>query len=137
MGPGRYRDRPARSLGSLDRSRRSGASTPSGVGMTASNYDKFPVISVPDSRGAAWRGWPEIAARLRSDVEQRAPVVAIECYPGVFQAEIGDAVRANWPDAELIDMHQALLPESDISKLVAPFTGGDDPIFGFISNLSL
>jgi hypothetical protein len=76
--------------------------------------------------------------RWRADFGRGArSVVAIECYPGVFHAEIADAVTARWPDARLIDMHQALLPEEKISELIAPFTGGDDPIFGFMSNLTL
>jgi len=107
--------------------------------MTASNYDKFPVITVPDPDAAACRGWDEILRRLRADVTAGAvgPVVAIECYPGVFENEIGAALKTRWPDAELVDMHSALLPEEGILELIAPFTGGDDPVFGYMSNLSL
>jgi hypothetical protein len=106
--------------------------------MTVSNYDKYPIIDVPSGEGTSWRGWRGILARLRSNIGQVAgPVVAMECYPGVFHNEIGDAVKAHWPDAELIDMHRALLPEEKIFELVAPFVGGDDPIFGYMSNLTL
>ena len=73
--------------------------------MTVSNYDKYPIIEVPEGEETAWRGWHAIVARLRAHVEQGAgSVVAFECYPGVFHDEIGDAVRTRWPDAELIDM---------------------------------
>ena len=106
--------------------------------MTKSNYDKFPAILAPESEETAWRGWDEIVACWRADCERDArPVVAVECYPGVFHDEIADAVKARWPGAQLIDMHQALLPEERISELVAPFTGDDDPIFGYMSNLTL
>ncbi len=103
-----------------------------------SNYDKFPAINVPGGAGKAWRGWPEISVCLRTAfARSSARVVAIECYPGVFHTEIGEALKEYWPDAEVIDMHQALLPEDRISELVAPFTGGDDPVFGYMSNLAL
>jgi hypothetical protein len=106
--------------------------------MTKSNYDKFPVIAVPDGDGAGWRGWDDIVARWRAACEQdRRPVVAIECYPGVFHGEIADALKTRWPQAQLINMHQALQPEEKIAELVAPFTGGNDPIFGYMCNLTL
>lgn len=106
--------------------------------MSVSNYDKYPIIDVPAGEGTTSRGWREIVARLRSDIEQsERPVVAIECYPGVFHNEIRDAIRMHWPNVDLVDLHQALLPEDGIAELIAPFVGGSDPIFGYMSNLTL
>src|SRR5215469_8685978 len=34
-------------------------------------------------------------------------------------------------------MGEALVPEGEISKLIAPFAGGDDPVFGYMCNLTL
>jgi mannose-6-phosphate isomerase class I len=106
--------------------------------MTKSSYDKFPAITVPGGENAAWRGWSNIIDRWRTDCEQRArPVIAIECYPGVLHGEIAEAIKVCWPQARLTDMDQALLPEVKIAELIAPFTGGNDPIFGYLCNLTL
>ena len=106
--------------------------------MRTASYDKFPVVEIPDASEQAWRGWPEICCELFSAMDTTGtPVLAIECYPGVFEKEIGEAVRAGRPGVELINMHDALLPEEEIAQLIAPFNGGDDPIFGFASNLTL
>ena len=106
--------------------------------MRTGSYDKFPVVEIPDGGEQAWRGWPEICCELLSAIDATStPVLAIECYPGVFQNEIGEALRAGRPDLELIDMRDALLSEKEIAELIAPFSGGDDPIFGFTSNLPL
>jgi mannose-6-phosphate isomerase class I len=102
--------------------------------MRASNYDKFPAIDMPGGEGSAWQGWPAIIARLRAEAR---PLAAIECYPGIFQDEIADALKTHWPEAALIDTRTALKPEAEIAELIAPFTGGDDPIFGFLSDLKL
>lgn len=106
--------------------------------MMVSNYDKFPVIDVPHGEGHAWRGWPDILSRLKArTAEGGCTVTAIECYPGVFEDEIANALGEHWPNTEIIDMRVALLPEDEISNLVASFVGGDDPIFGYMSNLTL
>jgi hypothetical protein len=106
--------------------------------MRSGSYDKFPVVEIPDVAGQAWRGWPEICCKLYSAIAGTStPVLAIECYPGVFNNEIGEALRAAHADLQLVDMRDALLLEEDIVQLIAPFTGGDDPIFGYASNLSL
>jgi hypothetical protein len=106
--------------------------------MRTGSYDKFPVVEISGGAGQAWRGWPEICRELFSAMDATGTrVLAVECYPGVFQEEIGEALRAARLDIELIDMRGALLPEKEIERLIAPFTGGDDPLFGFVSNLSL
>jgi len=106
--------------------------------MRTGGYDKFPVAEIPDGDEQAWRGWPDICSELFSAIDASStPVLAIECYPGVFQDEISKALRAARPDFELVDMRGPLLAEKEIALLIAPFTGGDDPIFGFKSNLTL
>jgi len=36
-----------------------------------------------------------------------------------------------------VDVRDAMLPPEKIDKLVAPFLGGNDPVFGFLSGLTL
>ena len=84
--------------------------------MRNGSYDKFPVVEIRDGGGQAWRGWPEVCCELLSAVDATSkPVLAIECYPGVFQKEIGEALRAGRPDIQLIDMRDALLSEDEIA----------------------
>jgi hypothetical protein len=106
--------------------------------MRTGGYDKSPAVEIAGGGGKAWRGWPEICRELFSAIDAAStPVVAIECYPGVFQQEIGQALQAARPDIQVIEMQDALLSEEEIEQLIAPFTGGDDPIFGFTSDLTL
>jgi mannose-6-phosphate isomerase class I len=108
--------------------------------MSQSNYDKFPKITVPNTSGACVAGWDASAQRLREAIErrnQRRTVVAIECYPGVDEQEILEALVARLKPALVIRSVEAMLEKSEIESLVAPFLGGDDPVFGFLSGLKL
>ena len=113
--------------------------------MTTSNYDKSPFIDVPNSTGACATGWDEIAARLRDVVAARAAqgarrtLVVVECYTGVDESQIlRECARALAPTLALaLDARDFLLPPAEIDRLIAPFLGGDDPIFGFLCGLEL
>lgn len=100
----------------------------------AFRYDLTPTIDVPGGAGQAWSGWQDIAAALRGAPSRR---IAIDCYPGVFVDEVQAALRP-WLDGWIwIDSSEALLDEHAVERLVAPFTGGGDPLFGFMSSLEL
>ncbi len=108
--------------------------------MRKSNYDKFPAIAVPDSAGAAVTGWPAIADRLRRAGEGRGArrtVLVVECYPGVDETAVRGELARHLTPALTIAASEALLPPDKIDALVAPFLGGDDPVFGFLSGLTL
>ncbi len=99
------------------------------------NYDKSPSVDVPRHRCAA--GLDAIAARLKKSISGTRTVIAIECYPGINENEIAaELVRRLRPELA-IKTAEALLPPAAIERLVAPFLGGDDPVFGFITNLRL
>ncbi|MBX7123391.1 MAG: class I mannose-6-phosphate isomerase [Opitutaceae bacterium] len=107
--------------------------------MRKSNYDKFPHIAVPGTKSCA-TGWDAIARRLR-DTEAVSPgfrcVVAVECYPGVNEAQVRTELTARLSPTLVLDPSEALLPPDRIESLVAPFLGGNDPVFGYLSNLTL
>ena len=109
--------------------------------MKASNYDKRPRVDLPGVSGCAWRGWGAIAVHLREEMSklraQGGRVLAIECYTGVFEAEIRLALREAFGTAVWIDTGQAFLSSAEIDRLVAPDLGGDDPVFGYLSRLTL
>jgi len=108
--------------------------------LSAGNYDKFPVIEVPDSAGLCSVGWEAIAGRLAEVVSRRGEqrtVVVVDCYPGVDETEILDQLCHRLNPVQFFSAAEALLPPDRIEALTAPFLGGDDPLFGFLSGLTL
>jgi mannose-6-phosphate isomerase class I len=109
--------------------------------MRTPNYDKFPSVDFPAAAGSVWRGWSAIVARLREALTRRAdgirPVAAIECYVGVFDEEITAALREGFQNAVWIDTREAFLGVAEVERLVAPYLGGDDPLFGYLTRLEL
>ena len=106
----------------------------------ASNYDKRPVVVVPDSRSSCAVGWSDVAERLRAEVSDCARlkvVLAVECYPGVDANEIEQAIHLHFPEAEILLSGDAMRSPTEIEQIVVPFLGGDDPVFGFLSDLTL
>lgn len=90
-------------------------------------YDIYP--GFPLEEGKIWSGYREFAKKIAS-----ASIVIIDGFPGVLwenfrlrlSAEM-DAlgVRATWHDVS-----SALLPADQVEALVAPYLGGNDPLFG-------
>ena len=110
--------------------------------MKTSNYDKFPSVEVPEGDGLAWRGWGAIVSRLRDAIESAqvqtsAPVIAIECYAGVFEDEIREALSAVSGSVIWINSRTAMKSPETIDLMVAPDLGGNDPVFGRLTCRSL
>jgi mannose-6-phosphate isomerase class I len=108
--------------------------------MRKSNYDKFPFVAVPDADGACVTGWSDIASCLKLVLRQRLnqkPILVVECYPGVDELAVLNELKSRLSPALVIHAAQAMLPAAKIDKLVAPFLGGDEPVFGYLSGLSL
>ncbi len=57
-------------------------------GRYISNYDKYPVVLVSDSRNGCETGWEAIARRLKSSIRPGRFLICVECYPGCFEKEI-------------------------------------------------
>jgi len=110
------------------------------LGLGQATYDKSPFIAVPGREDACSRGWPAIGARLREAVAARGArvVLAVECYSGILDAEVLGALRSAFPDAAILETaYEAFRSPGEISTLVAPDLGGDDPIFGRLTRLVL
>ena len=108
--------------------------------MRTANYDKFPFVTVPNGADACVQGWDAIAAQLEQAVSQRRArktVLVVECYPGVDEALVIGELKARLKPVLTIHAAEAMLPPASIDALVAPFLGGDDPVFGFLSGLHL
>jgi hypothetical protein len=107
---------------------------------SAGNYDKFPVVAVPDSADVCSAGWEAISARLLKAISQRGSrrtILVAECYPGVDEDEVAIQLQRRLTPALVLRLSEALLPAGRIDALTAPFLGGDDPLFGFLSGLTL
>ena len=110
--------------------------------MRKANYDRFPSVKIPDSSGEAWRGWPDVGARLRIEVDRalvhvRSPVLAIECYSGVFEDEIRSGLSSSLEPVTWIETRTAMHSQEAIDSMIAKELGGDDPVFGFLTRHSL
>ncbi len=111
------------------------------LGLRRPNYDKQPVVPVAGHIGAAVRGWPAVCARISGSITSLTAarsrvVVAIECYPEVFQDEIVDALRILAP-RHFFRSAEAFKTPAEIDDVVAPDLGGDDPVFGRLTRLVL
>jgi mannose-6-phosphate isomerase class I len=105
-----------------------------------SNYDKFPFVQVPGGETACVQGWDDIVARLDQAIRRRAAkktVIVLECYVGVDEPSIIREIQSRLKPALVLRAAEAMLEPKYIDELVAPFLGGDDPVFGFLSGLTL
>lgn len=90
-------------------------------------YDIYPAF--PIGPGQIGLGYDALAARLAGHQQ-----VIIDGYGGVFwpnfRAQLDAALRRLGVRARWLSVEDALRPESEVDRLVAPFLGGDDPLFG-------
>lgn len=108
--------------------------------MKASNYDRFPVLDVPNRAAALVHGWEACAERLNRAVAERGSkrtVIALECYPGVPADEVARQLLRRFKSGFLVRAEEAMHSPDVIDRLVSPFLGGNDPVFGFMSGLQL
>ena len=105
-----------------------------------SNYNKHPTVEVPGGDGRCVSGWKAVCTRLRDAVSQcgaARPIVVIECYAGVLEHEVIAALEELLDGTHILRSAEAFRPGDEIDRLVAPCNGGDDPIFGWLSNLRM
>jgi len=105
-----------------------------------SYYDKFPCVAVPGGESACVQGWDAIARRLQSAIATRGKartVLAVECYIGVNEEEVRRELESRLKPAFTLRAAEAMHSPDKINALVAPFLGSDDPVFGFLSGLTL
>jgi len=104
------------------------------------NYDRFPSIAVPGGEGACVRGWDAISDRLRraiQEVGRPKAILVVDCYTGVDELQIARELQSRLQTAQVVHASRALRTPAEIDSLVEPFLGGDDPVFGFLSGLTL
>ena len=94
---------------------------------TGGEYDMYPAYPLGDRK--IEHGFPQLAANLIGH-----PLIVIDGYIGVlwdyFSHVLNQALREHGVQAEWISVADALRPVDQIDRLIEPFLGGDDPIFG-------
>lgn len=97
------------------------------------NYDKFPVVDVPGFDGALTRGWEHIFDTLRARIESMpACTVAFECYHGVLDSEVLDAIEKAFPETPVYLSAKAMKPQAELYDILKDDIT-DDEVFGYIT----
>ena len=99
-------------------------------------YDIYP--SFPVGPGRIGLGFDALAGRI---IGSGASTVIIDGYSGVlwewFASSLKSALARGGTPARLHLVDRALKSEEEILRLIEPFLGGDDPIFGTRCTLPL
>ena len=104
-----------------------------------SQYDKFPEVAIAGRYHEAWQGWPQVIAALQGALAaqpRQKTVLVVECYHGVAQQELLEALILPLRPAALFDAADARRSTAEIEALIAGDLT-DDPVFGRRSSLQL
>ncbi|MGB9071577.1 MAG: class I mannose-6-phosphate isomerase [Terriglobales bacterium] len=101
-----------------------------------SNYDKFPCLQIRPTANECQVGWPRIAEKLRAAICGGCNVLCVECYPGVREEEIEQALATSLRCADVISTRSLLKNPREIDAMLAPHLG-DDPVFGRMNAILL
>ena len=105
-----------------------------------SNYDKTPYVQVNNGDGHCVRGWKAVCTRLKDTVDTSGlyrTVLTIECYTGAFEREIEDAIINDLRPSCIIRSKDAFCSAEEVDRKVSPFNGGENPLFGWMTNLRM
>lgn len=101
-----------------------------------SNYDKYPYISVCESRAECWVGWREVVDRIKAVAGRSNCILCVECYPGASESSIRKELEAGLRPAKVIYTPDLLKPARAIDNMLQGVLG-DDPVFGRMSDTAL
>jgi mannose-6-phosphate isomerase class I len=111
------------------------------LGLGPASYDLKPFVAVDGYDDACWRGWDAIMTQLSAAIEAKTTtktIVAFECYTGILDEEVVPALQNGLqPDVWIASEREAFKSPGQIDTLLAPELGGDDPIFGRLTRLTL
>jgi mannose-6-phosphate isomerase class I len=91
-------------------------------------------VTISQSDADCAFGWVEILDRLQARSDARR--IAIECYPGVLLDPLRHQLISHLSAERVLESEHALLPPQAIEAKFAKGLG-DDPVFAFMSSVSL
>lgn len=95
-------------------------------------YDVLPGFPIP--AGSITHGWAALAQHIAEQAAAGCRQVIIDGYGGVFwedlRAFLSAALAQHALEAAWTNIQSAQKPAAQVSQMVAPFLGGDDPLFG-------
>lgn len=113
----------------------------------ASGYDIYPVHAIGQRK--IFSGYGTLADRLADMIRSREKedgamgrtIIVIDGYVGIrfgiFAEKLSAEFRARGIDARWWNAAAAMKSPEQIDRITAPWLGGDDPLFGFRTGLSL
>lgn len=105
--------------------------------MRKTNYDKFPKIEVEGHQ--CLTNWNNIIAKLQSEIDSLSgskKIMVLECYHGVDTVSIISHLQRGLKPEKIYDAANAFDNEDSINNKVYPYVT-NDPVFGYVSSLSL
>ena len=101
-----------------------------------SNYDKQPTFAVTGCADCAWQGWAEILERLRGETARGVSTIVMECYPGVFEDEVANALIEGLRPSYTLRTRDCLRSAAEMDAMVARDLT-DDPVFGRMNGFTI
>jgi mannose-6-phosphate isomerase class I len=101
-----------------------------------SNYDKKPCFKVSESSAEISVDWRAISDRLRPRTAGKNSIVAVECYPGVFEDQVSKALERGLLPTQVIRTADLFKNPLAIDQMLEDVLG-DDPVFGLMNDLTV
>jgi mannose-6-phosphate isomerase class I len=101
-----------------------------------SNYDKSPFVAVRRNSSEVHTGWNAIGGVLRRHVRGRDAVIAVECYPGAFVAEIAAGLEKALKPASVFLVENSFKSPDELDRRFEQFLT-DDPVFGHMNFIEI
>lgn len=102
-----------------------------------SNYEKFPFVEVSDRDADCQLGWVAVAKQLDIAASRNRSILCVECYPGAKVQEIETGLVSELKPHLVIRAESCLKSPAELDAMLGPYLGGDDPVFGRMSGMTL
>ncbi|GGA67265.1 mannose-6-phosphate isomerase [Edaphobacter acidisoli] len=99
-------------------------------------YDKTPYLQVTHQDCDCIKGWPAIAAQIRSALPTGSGLVCVECYPGVLIEQVSSCLRKELGPHRQLRAEDWYFSPEQINDLIEPYLS-NDPVFGRMNSLEI
>ena len=102
-----------------------------------SNYDKYPVVQVPGFEDACTCGWADILKELKRACESLGyDTLVVECYQGVRDDEVTDALKKGFPEVPVYHSSSAMKSPDRLYDILKDNIT-DDEVFGYMTRFTI